>query len=222
MSEQTSTKLSFAETTVPALLAAARKQLALAEGVSWDEIERAVSNRAKDIVERNAHRVADPPAQQWLHSSSLVLAAFQELTPLTGKSEALRLLREALMAPFTEGASHYLEARFGISADAPEEAFNRISANFKRRGEERFGSAFVYVQDVQDVTRSFTNIQRCFFNDFFRANGAPEVTSIFCALDNVWAGALEAGPYRVRFDRPTTLAQGDDACRFQFSKRPSA
>jgi hypothetical protein len=36
------------------------------------------------------------------------------------------------------------------------------------------------------------NIERCFFNDFFRANDAVEVASPFCALDKVWAEALRA------------------------------
>ena len=137
---------------------------------------------------------------------------------MAGHAEVLGIFREAITAPFMQSVSQSPVNRFGISEDAPEEAFSRIAENFKRRGEERFGKAFVYVQDVQDETRSFTNIHRCFFNDFFRANGAPEVTPLFCALDNVWAAALQNGRYGVRFDRPTTLANGDDVCRFQFSK----
>ena len=80
------------------------------------------------------------------------------------------------------------------------------------------GSTIRYVQDVQDAERSFTNIHRCFYNDFFRANGAPEVTPIFCAMDYLWAEELEKPQYGVRFERPTTLARGDDMCRFQFTK----
>lgn len=218
MSEQLSTRLSFGEATVAALLAAARTKITALRGRAWDEIEVAAGARVKSLVEQNAHRASDAPTRQWLQTSSQVLAVFQELQPLAGSSEVLSILREALTAPFKESVSQYLVNRFGISGDAPEEAFARIAENFKRRGEERFGEAFVYVQDVQDATRSFTNIHKCFFNDFFRANGAPEVTSIFCALDNVWADALRESRYGVRFDRPTTLAQGDDVCRFQFSK----
>ena len=100
----------------------------------------------------------------------------------------------------------------------PQEAFSRISENFQKRGEQRFGSAFRYAADVRDAKRNFVNIERCFFNDFFRVNQATEVTSLFCALDKVWAETLEQPRYGVRFERPTTLADGDDACRFQFHK----
>jgi hypothetical protein len=218
MSEQPSTRLSFGEATVAGLLAAARTRIIALRGPAWDEVEVAVRARVESLIEQNAHRASDAPTRQWLHTASQVLAVFQELEPLAWASEVLHVLREALTAPFKERVSQYLTNRFGISDDAPEEAFARIAENFKRRGEERFGEAFVYVQDVQDATRSFTNIHKCFFNDFFRANGGPEVTSLFCALDNVWADALRERRYGVRFDRPTTLAQGDDVCRFQFSR----
>ena len=185
---------------------------------TWREIEESAANRTLQLVTRNSSRAVDAPTQIWLQRSALVLAVYQELCLCSEPASVLAIIREALIAPFEQQVSQYLDGRFGISQAAPQEAFVRISENFKRRGEERFGKAFAYVQDVQDEKRSFTNIARCFFNDFFRSNGAPEVTAIFCALDKVWAEALESGPYGVRFDRPTTLAQGDDACRFQFSR----
>jgi hypothetical protein len=57
---------------------------------------------------------------------------------------------------------------------------------------------------------------------YFPANGAAKVTSIFCALDNVWVDALHETRYGVRFERPSNLAQGADACRFRFSGMPVA
>ena len=135
---------------------------------------------------------------------------------------AVELFHDAMSAPFRDGISGYLEGRFGISNDAPQDACLRISENFERRGEERFGSTFRYAAAVKDARRNFVNIERCFFNDFFRANKAPEVTALFCALDKIWAEALEQGRYGVRFERPTTLAKGNDACRFQFHKLDSA
>lgn len=219
MNEPTAPKLSFGETSIESLIAAARQRIDLNEG-SWADIERTATARAAELRERNKSRAVDPPTQLWLERSSIVLAVYLELRPLAESVDVLTVIRTALIAPFAQQVNQYLEGRFGISQTAPREAFVRISENFKRRGEERFGKAFAYVPDVQDGTRSFTNIARCFFNDYFRSNGAPEVTSVFCALDKVWADALDAGPYGVRFERPTTLAQGADACRFQFSRKP--
>jgi hypothetical protein len=220
MTDQPPERLSFAETTVEALLTAAKPKIADLRGRTWDELEAAVRGHAAFLAEQNAHRAIDTPTRQWLLTSALILAVFRELEPLAGSTEVLSILRNAMTASFKESITGYLAVRFGIAQDAPEEAFARISENFKVRGEQRFGKAFVYFQDAQDVGRSFTNIHKCFFNDFFRSNGSPEVTSIFCALDSVWADALHEPRYGVRFDRPTTLANGDDACRFQFSKVP--
>jgi len=125
---------------------------------------------------------------------------------------------EALTRPFQEQITSYIEARFGIVQDAPEEAFSNISRNFKSRGEVSFGRSFRYADEVWDDRRVFVNIERCLFHEFFRRNGALEVTPILCALDNVWADELSKARYGVRFERPTTLARGDDACRFQFTK----
>jgi hypothetical protein len=213
-------RLSFGDTSAASLVASVRTapQLRSGDSPDWALVEASISTRADELVRTFHHMAHDAPGEQWLRTSSLILAAYEALKPLVGGPEVLALFRDAMAAPFREQISSYLEGRFGISEDAPHEAFTRIAANFQKRGEQRFGLAFRYAADIHDEQRSFVNIERCFFNDFFRANQAAEVTSLFCALDKVWAEALEDPRYRVRFERPTTLARGDDACRFQFSK----
>jgi hypothetical protein len=147
-----------------------------------------------------------------------VLIAYRALKPFLGQKRAIAILQVVLSRKFKKHMHVYLEHRFGITQDAPEDAFDRIAQNYKLCGEQLFGPGFAYVQAVQDSTRSFTHINKCLFNDFFRAHGAPELTSIFCTLDSVWIDELHRPPYRVRFERPTTLARGNDACRFEFSR----
>jgi len=212
--------LAFAETTVETLLAAAMLKLGDV-GRTSDELERDVRQRVAALIEQNEQLAQDAPSRQWLLRTSIVLAVYQVLEPLAGGADLVSILSDAMTEPFRDKMPEYLLNRFGVSQQAPAEAFARIAENFKPRGEERFGKAFVYVEDVQDADRSFTNIHRCFFNDFFRANGAAQVTRIFCAVDHVWVDALREPRYGVGFERPTTLAQGADACRFQFTRRPS-
>jgi hypothetical protein len=222
MPEQVSSGLSIVEAIITNLLEAVQSQIPDLQGQSWEELTGTIRVRAATLAQQNAALVIDDLSHQWLTLSSLLLAAYRELQPHVGDvQEVLAMLRRAMAAPIQARITTHLEERFGISQDAPADAFSLIAANFKRRGERRLGKAFTYVQDVQDGTRSFINIQQCFFNDFFRANGAPEVTPIFCAMDYLWAEELEQPRYGVRFDRPTTLAQGDDMCRFQFTKSPS-
>jgi len=220
MSEKARVRASIDEAIVTDLLKAARPQITDLYGQSWQEFVASVRGRATILAEQNEARAIDAPSRQWLLLSSIILAAYQELRPLVDNAQAVvSILRYAITVPFMEHLTSYIADRFGISQDAPEEAFTRIAENFKVRGEKRFGKAYTYVQEVQDNRRSFINIQNCFFNDFFRANGIPELTLIFCALDNLWTEELEKPCYGVHFECPTTLAQGADMCRFHFTKR---
>ncbi|WP_274630747.1 L-2-amino-thiazoline-4-carboxylic acid hydrolase [Arvimicrobium flavum] len=132
-------------------------------------------------------------------------------------------VRDALVGALSiwvrENAESYAEARLGIRRDQPDQAFENARANFKTRGEARFGSQFRYQVDVADDKRAHFGITRCLFNDLLRAAGYPQVIPVFCAMDIVWAQEVTHKRYNLDFTRPTTLAAGDDKCRFQFDRR---
>ncbi|MCB8823200.1 L-2-amino-thiazoline-4-carboxylic acid hydrolase [Microvirga rosea] len=132
--------------------------------------------------------------------------------------EAVAALVAAMSKWVLENAEAYSFARLGVSRADPGGAFKSIRENFKKRGEERFGSHFVYEQEISDEKRSFVNITRCLYNDLLRSMGYPEVIPVFCAMDTIWAADVTHPRYGVQFDRPTTLAMNADKCRFQFSK----
>jgi hypothetical protein len=112
----------------------------------------------------------------------------------------------------------YMADRFGISQDAPGESFDRICQNFVARGEKLYGPRWTYVLAAQDQHRCDIHVTKCLFNDVCRAQGAPELAPLFCALDAVWIEELHKARYAAHFERPTTLAAGNDVCRFQFSR----
>ena len=182
----------------------------------WEEISSEISNVAWVLEQANSWRAIDKQSAVFLKISSLVLAVYRTLSPLfTDNQELLDMLQSMLKDVFfTKGLEAYLLKRFGISPDAPEQAWSQVCANFKKRGEKQFGNAWIYEQGVKDHKRCFVNVRKCGFADFFLDNGAPEVLHLLCVQDYVWADALEE--YRIRFERPTTLAEGSDACRFQF------
>jgi hypothetical protein len=174
---------------------------------------------ARPIHAANRHRIVDEPSAHHLTLTSLMLASYRVLLPILSEGdEIFALLRTVLAEPLQQDMPAYLTRRFGIDPHRPEAAFAAVATHFKARGEQLFGQAFVYEQDVHTVQASFVNIRRCFFNDFFTANGAPELTPLFCYMDTLWAATLHQGSYNVAFNRPTTLAAGGDRCRFQFTK----
>jgi hypothetical protein len=192
--------------------------LTVAESKRWQAAQESIRSDASRLAEENAQLAEDPAGVHWIALSSMLLAIYRHLRSSLGdEKRTFDLLREALTGTLHPQITSYIQLRFGISQDSRGEAFRHVSENFRSRGEARFGRSFRYVDDVRDDGRVFVNIERCLFNEFFRKNGAPEVTAIMCAFDNVWAEELSKPEYGVRFERPTTLARGDDACRFQFS-----
>lgn len=176
-----------------------------------------VRAEAERITGENAAFAVDAAGRRWLMLCAILLAAYRRFLPVVGDSAtAVSLLQTSMTTPFRAGIQAFIRDRFGISQDAPNEAFDRIAETFQNRGQQRFGKGFTFVPVVRDDGHSFTNITRCLFNDFFRANGVPELTSVCCAMDFVWADELTHPRYAVRFERSTTLAGGDDACRFRF------
>lgn len=103
--------------------------------------------------------------------------------------------------------------------EKPQEAFERIAENFLAGGAEVFGEKFLYEQEMLTESVNSVMIRRCYFNDFLRGNGAPELITVFCSCDNIWADEINKAKYGVSFHRPTLLSLGDDACRFQFRRR---
>jgi hypothetical protein len=184
--------------------------------LSREETSPEIQRLAKVLEEANAWRAVDRQSTMFLKMSALLLAVYRTLSPFcTDTRELLDRLQSVVKTVFfADGLDRYLHKRFGISPDAPEEAWNRVCANFKKLGEEQFGTAWEYEQGIKDHRRCFVNIRKCGFADFFLENQAREVLYLLCALDYVWADALEA--YGIRLERPTSLAEGADACRFQF------
>jgi hypothetical protein len=83
-------------------------------------------------------------------------------------------------------------------------------------------SLLAYPQQGWDIERredsetSFAfNIHRCFYLDVLTAYGAPELTAMFCQLDDLAYAALTPS---IRWERTKTLGRGGDCCDFRWSR----
>jgi hypothetical protein len=187
--------------------------------VGVGKLRSRIEARLGPILARNEDRATDEISKRNLLFTSLLLAAYHELRDQLGEGQtAADLLRETMTDLFRPRIRDYIRQRFDVDADRPGEAFQRVAANFLERGKSGFGAGFAYEQEVQTERLSFVNVTNCLFLDFLRANGAPELTPVLCALDTVWADELNDGPYNLSFARPTLMSAGDDKCRFQFTR----
>lgn len=208
------------------------------EGAVWRELEERAGNRLHEpwpqvraridaaraeLLASNGARAEDEPSRVQLELFCTALAAYRVLGEALGSKElALEVLGESMRAPMRRIVRLWLYFRMGINPLWPEDAFDRIRKNFRRRGEEAFGKGFTYATQVEDHQRTYVNVTRCLFAEVARANGALELLKVLCPLDDPWGEELNAHParYRVHFERPTTIGEGADACRFQFTRLP--
>jgi len=185
----------------------------------WQDVQQEIEARVQSLREENANRVVDEPSKSHLVRSSLLLAAYRVLLSLI---DDRALLLEDLYGAFYDelkrGVEAYLVERFDISPGAPEEAFDKASVNLKKIGDRKFGRAFVYEREVLDETQGITVVRKCFFNDFFRANGALELLPLLCAGDDLWMDELNKPKYGVKALRTAILSKGDNVCRFHITR----
>jgi hypothetical protein len=75
------------------------------------------------------------------------------------------------------------------------------------------------IEQVETSKTSFAfNVHRCFYLDVLTAYGAPELTPLYCRLDDLlyahWSPSI-------RWERTKTLGRGDDCCDFRYSRGES-
>ena len=187
-------------------------------GEEWPAIVREIEAGEQTLVQANAWRAKDLQGAISLRVSCLVLAAYRALKGRFDDHEALLgLLRRWLVdVNFREGTAAFLLEHFSISPENPDKAWESLCDGYLARSRARYGQGWVFEQGMRDDRRFFINIRECAFADFFLAHDARDVLYLLCVNDYIWGDALEA--YHIRFERPTALSEGSDACRFQFFK----
>jgi hypothetical protein len=81
-----------------------------------------------------------------------------------------------------------------------------------------YGNKFVIEQEGDGKPFFSSNVKQCAYHEFFKANHAPELTKVFCSWDRLWANEIKPLRHGIKFERPTTLAEGDVECRFEFER----
>lgn len=169
---------------------------------------------ADDLFARSEALIVDAPGVQNIRLTSLVLASYRELLKRgVPRRNALMMIKAAFVEPSRKKIQRSGRLLFYFLRD-PLKAFARISM---KKQADAYGKGFTMSHDTDDMqTYFFTNVTRCLYHEFFKANDAPELTPIFCAYDDNWGDLLKTGEHGVRFERPSTLGEGGEACRFNF------
>ena len=188
-----------------------------------DRLVKSMNDASVSLYEESSDMLIDVASEGHLQLCSTLLAAYRALLGLQPESSDVMVdIDEALVQPLRERIDWWLDVRFGVHGDKPEQTFDVMAAKFAMTGTARFGESFEYIQEKLDQTQSLVQVRRCFFNDFFRRHGAENVTSLICKMDLVWADRINNSGHNVRFERPSLLSAGDNCCRFYFYRDDAA
>ncbi|MGD8764524.1 MAG: L-2-amino-thiazoline-4-carboxylic acid hydrolase [Desulfobacteraceae bacterium] len=184
----------------------------------WSELTQEIFALDRQLQKLNSWRVQDQPGAIYLKISCMLLALYRTLKPLfENEDDLLNIIQETIIETnIGQDMDAFLQDHFGISPDAPDDAWDTLCKNYIVQGSQRYGCNWVFEKGIKDQRRFFVNVRKCGFADFFLDHGARDLLYTLCASDYSWGDGLKK--YNIQFERPTTLSEGSDACRFQFIK----
>jgi hypothetical protein len=199
-------------------LAEVRKQLAvLLPGQEFALTERIAAN-ADTLLAENQHFAIDTPAVSNLKITSLALATYRVVLDCgVERRAALGFVKNVLLEPNRKKMAMMSKLTLRFT----REPLKLMASISKGKQTAAYGKAFDFEHDTDDMRTYFTTtVKKCLYHDFFRANGAPEMTAVFCSYDDLWGDTIATGEYGVKFTRPTTIGWGHEMCRFEFKRAP--
>lgn len=151
--------------------------------------------------------------QPWHAESAGVFAAAYLLLKESGHLDPIASLDRVIDA-FGESITSYTKEALDDSSD-PFQAIVEIS---KDREENYFGPDFDFTRHLDTHTSYHLYITRCAYHRMFNHWAVPELTGLFCRLDEAWIRAIDPGAHRVAFSRPKTIGWGCERCEFLFDR----
>src|SRR6185295_4369110 len=143
----------------------------------------------------------------------IVLAAYAALRRRLSHERALELLKAAFLQ-----SGSWVREKTRAWLDQSPDAFRELVSISKQREVQAFGNGFSFERARDDDEAYLLNVRRCFWHDFFRSVGLPELTRVLCEFDRNWFEAIDAQRHGFRFERTTTLAYAGACCPFHFMR----
>jgi len=181
-------------------------------------LEHAIKMHALAYVEKNQHLVTDEPSKAHLALCSLVISSYKVLTQKYDMKheDAIQILGTCV----SQNVQEWLKAVICLPLYVKTNPIPALRGIFETEARMR-GDGFDWELHEDAMFKSFmnANVKKCFFNDFFRKNGASYLTGLFCAAEQrMFAQYNQPTKYNIRFELKATLAAGNPHCSFQFKK----
>ncbi len=173
-----------------------------------------LARRHEALVADQQHRLVDEASRHNLSLTLAVVAAYRELRARHDEDELVPLLTRAFVAPLHE----VVRAATRAALDSAADPFTSMVHIAKERERLAFGIGFDFGHPEDDGDRYTVEVNRCYYHDVLTANGAGQLTTVFCAFDANWIDAIDPGHDGFAFERPTTIGTGGASCPFRFRR----
>ncbi len=187
------------------------------KGLDTKDHLRAIGAKAEAFWQTDSLSYDDATTRGHHWAACLVRASEELLAAhIRDETERLQVIEYALLKPGAGMIKLLMRLMLVFSADR----FRTLTRYTEDRVPPRYGPAFAFTVLAAEPDCYVQGVTRCFYNDYFRSVGCAHLTRLFCAFDRLWIDQIDPRRDEVRFERPTTLAQGDDCCRFAFHRAP--
>jgi hypothetical protein len=181
-----------------------------------DEIGQ-VKSEFKETIMRNKRLLGDECSEFHLSWCSAILATYRGcLNKSVCGNEAVEITAGAIF-----GIMHpeYVVRHIRTILDRSADPFSAMVRASKRQEKKFFGNTFEFTRPSDDNDKYHLLVHRCFYNDFFRINGAPELMTIACRWDLIsWSQGIVPEKHGIKFSRLVTLGFDGKACTFDFER----
>lgn len=173
-----------------------------------------LENEIERIIAENSGMVVDDRTLPHLRLTATVLACYSAL--FSGSMDqqlAIELIEEVFAGIGRAMLRLYTWVLLTFSRDP----FNAITHAGSQRALNQYGREWEF--RIEETDRCFSmTATKCFYADFFRAVGEPQLTRVFCRWDQNWIEPIDPARHKISFDRPTTIGFGGKECPFIFKR----
>ena len=182
-----------------------------------DLILTQVRDRNTSLQRENRERIVDGRSRTHLQQACLALATYEKLSPWVGDKQESLLMVSRLLGKDSASILNPLQR---MSMWLTRNKFSMVAKRIKLLSLD-YGSSFETSVEEEEGLECVLTVKSCFYDRFFREMEVPELTSATCcSVDALWFtsdairddGSLE-------FSRPSSIAEGDDACVLRLVNR---
>ncbi len=186
----------------------------VAPGEKVESICTAVPKEVEKIFTSNTKRILDKPGQRDILMASYVLASY---CIARQHIDDVDLVKQVVGNAFCSYGQTWVKMMTRLSLFFSRDKMKTM-VDYNKKAALKHGKNTVFEEEGDGILFHSINVKQCGYHEFFKANGAPELTKLLCPWDNNWADEIKPDKHGIEFSRPTTIAKGDDMCRFQFRK----